>query len=154
MIKPTTLLLALIAALTLSCSHSDDDNGPILPGGDEDDRVLNTPTPTATKPTTTTTRAPRYPSVAGNGILWKPVADSGGKLVVLLNRSYGKPAVKIKNRNNQLVASGDFVYFSNPDRATYRFSISGAELERRYGSVYLIIGSKVFLVPQPSRRYE
>ena len=35
-------LLVLFMALSLAaCSHSDDDNGPILPGGDEDDRILN-----------------------------------------------------------------------------------------------------------------
>jgi hypothetical protein len=36
------IILAIIATLLLAgCSHSDDDNGPILPGGDEDDRIFN-----------------------------------------------------------------------------------------------------------------
>ena len=147
------LILLVVLCWTAGCSKdSDGDNqSPVNTSAtmdptaqDDDDKTLNTP------PATTA----RYPDVGGNGILWKPVADSGGKLVVLLNRSYGKPSVKIKSRSNQTIAVGSFVYYSNPDRATYRFPISGPALAQKYGTVYLIVGSKIFEVPNPARRYE
>jgi len=122
---------------------------------DDDEEIYKDEPDTAiTKPTTAPKPSSRYPNVAGHGILWKPVADSGGKLAVLLNKSYGAPQVKVKNRNNQLIASGSFDGYSNPDRATYRFGISGPEIARRYGTVYLVVGSNVFTVPNPAQRYE
>ena len=110
-----------------------------LPGTPDDDDEIVSSASQAT-----------YQTIAGHGILWKPVADSGGKLVVLLNRSYGRPVVKIKNRRNQVIGNGRFVYYSNPDRATYRFDKPG----RYYGSCYLVVGSRVFYVPNGGRRYE
>lgn len=143
-----SLILVLLLTLTACSDQEDREEDQRLYGNDP--AVAGKPTTTAAKPTTTQ----RYPNVAGHGILWKPVADSGGELVVLLNRSYGTPAVKVKDRYNRTIAVGTFVYYSNPDRATFRFSISGPEIARRYGTVYLIVGSRVFTVPDPSSRYE
>ena len=122
---------------------------------DDDEQIYKDEPDTAiTKPTTAPKPVARYPNVAGHGILWKPVSDSDRKLAVLLNPGYGRPTVKVKNRNNQVIVSGTFVAYSNPNRATYRFGISGPEMARRYGTVYLVVGSNVFTVPDPSRRYE
>ena len=140
-----SFLIAICLALFLTGCGDKDDDEQIYE--DEPDTAI-------TKPTTAPAPSSRYPDVAGHGILWKPVADSGGKLAVLLNPSYGTPAVKVKNRNNQVIAVGDHVGFSNPDRATYRFGISGPEIARRYGTVYLVVGSRVFTVPNPAQRYE
>jgi hypothetical protein len=141
----TPIVLALLVAVFLSsCSDKEDDAETYK--GWQDPKIVGKD---AAKKTNT-----RYHDVAGNGILWKPVAESGGKLVVLLNRSYGKPPVAIKDRRNRVIATGNFVYFSNPDRATYRFSLSGPQIQNEYGSVYLIVGNRIFFVPTPSRRYE
>lgn len=147
--KQLVVLLALLI-LTVSCSSGGDDpsSSPVntkavynLMAQDDDDSLLNEDmiNPNAV-----------YRHISGNGILWKPVADSGGKLVILLNHRYGKPTVKIKSRNNKLLAVGRFAYYSNPNRATYRFDRTGAS----FGSCYLIVGSKVFYVPNGARRYE
>jgi len=96
--------------------------------------------------------AARYPTVAGHGILWKPVSDSNGKLAVLLARSYGNPRVDIFDRRGRFIESLRFYYYSNPNRATYRGNRAG----RNYGSpCYVrIAGRYVFRVPDSSRRYE
>ena len=151
-------LLSLLVVFVMACclpGCSKDKNGdnqsPVSTSAtmdptaqDDDDKTLNTP------PATTA----RYPDVGGHGILWKPVSDSTGKVAVLLNPSYGKPSVKIKSRSNQTIAVGTFTYYSNPDRATYRFPISGPTLAQKYGTVYLIVGNRIFSVPNPARRYE
>ena len=127
------------------------------------DVTPTTTTPTTTTDTTTTKTATKtettadtdstasYPNVAGHGILWKPVADTGGKLVVLLNRSYGKPTVKVLDANKKVIETGNFVYYSNPDRATYRFGRSGASFPK---PCLIQVGSKIFKVPDGSKRYE
>jgi hypothetical protein len=152
-ILATVLIAWFIITINTGCSGDSDEpnSSPVdttktfNPGAqDDDDKTLNTP------PATTA----RYPDVSGHGILWKPVSDSTGKVEVLLNPSYGRPSVKIKARNNQTIAVGSFTYYSNPNRATYRFNISGPTIAKKYGTVYLIVGSKIFEVPNPARRYE
>lgn len=122
---------------------------------DDDEQVYKDEPDTAiTKPSTVPATSNKYPHVAGRGILWKPASDNDRKLAVLLNPSYGSPSVQVKNRTNHTVAVGTFNGYSNPDRATYRFSVSGSELGRKHGTVFLVVGSKVFMVPDPAQRYE
>lgn len=90
-------------------------------------------------------------NISGHSILWKPVADSGGDLVVLTHRSYGKTTVRVLDMNKNVIETGTFVYFSNPDRATYRFKRGGAEFPR---PCILQVGDKLFTVPDGSKRYE
>jgi hypothetical protein len=136
-------LLLILLLLLSSCSDDKAEDAEVFLG-ETDSKIVGV------QPADMVNAAARYPSVAGHGILWKPVADSGGKLVVLLNRSYGKPTVRIKNSRNQVIAVGKFVYYSNPNRATYRFDRPG----RSYGSCYLIVGKQIFYVPNGARRYE
>jgi hypothetical protein len=135
-----TLILLLLLA---SCSDDRAEDAEIF-AGETDSKIVTG------QPDDMINAAARYPSIGGHGILWKPVADSGGKLVVLLNRSYGKPTVRIKNSRNQVIAVGKFVYYSNPNRATYRFDRPG----KSYGSCYLVVGKQIFYVPNGARRYE
>jgi hypothetical protein len=122
---------------------------------DDDEQIYKDEPDTAiTKPSTVPATSNKYPHVAGRGILWKPSSDNTGKLAVLLNPSYGSPQVQVKNRTNHTVAVGTFNGYSNSDRATYRFSVSGSELGRKHGTVFLVVGSKVFMVPDPAQRYE
>lgn len=137
--KIFTALLVLSAFFLLSGCGSDDDTSTLTGTGT-----------TATKITTTTATA-SYPGVAGHGILWKPVSDSTGKLAVLLARSYGKPSVKVLDMNKNLIENGYFVYYSNPNRATYRFGRPG----RSFPTPCLIqVGSTIYKVDNPAKRYE
>ncbi len=111
-----------------------------------------TVTPPVTKPVTKpATDTSSYPGVAGNGILWKPVSDSTKKLAVLLAPSYGVPQVRVLDTNKKVLDTGKFVYKSNPNRATYRFSRAGGSFPK---PCLLQVGSKIFKVAEPSRRYE
>ena len=93
----------------------------------------------------------KYPDVGGEGILWKPVSDSNGNLVILLNRSYGNPKVELLSPDGDVIETGDFAYYSNPDRATYRFNKPGGS----YPDGTLVrVGGKTFAVPNTSKRYE
>lgn len=145
------LMVALLALLLAGCGG--DDGQGVLTGRSDRERDGNIPTavkittPTTTKPTTTAS----YPSVAGHGILWKPVADSGGKLVVLLNRSYGKPPVSVLAMNKQVIEIGTFAYYSNPDRATYRFGRPGGSFPK---PCLLQVGGVIYRVDDPGKRYE
>ncbi len=125
--------MALLIVLMTGCSDKDDDEE--IFRGDEDTAITQ---PAAKTPTKTAA----YPAIAGHGILWKPVSDSDGRLAVLLNPSLGRPTVKIKNSRNQVVAVGRFVYYSNPNRATYRFGSQG----RAYSGGYLIVGTKIYAI--------
>lgn len=156
-------LIISIIALFLLCSCRSGGNGdapPIMSGGPEGiikeelERTKKvTTTPTSTTPTSTTPGvSSSYPKItSSSGILWKPVADSGGGLVILLNRSYGNPGVAVLSMSGSVIENGRFVYYSNPDRATYRFSRSGASFP---SPCLLKVGSKIWQVDDPRRRYE
>lgn len=168
----TTLLVVFLAFLLNGCgewdnlvdsiSGSDDDDAAAtaqteaLPRKDvstdtktETKTVTKTETTPVTKPTTTDTSS--YPGVAGNGILWKPVSDSTGKLAVLLAPSYGVPQVRVLDTNKKVLDTGKFVYKSNPNRATYRFTKAGRDFPK---PCLLQVGSKIFKVADGSKRYE
>jgi hypothetical protein len=142
-----------------SVSGSDDESA----ASNENPRKDVTPTtttPTTTTPTTTTPTTgtktstdptASYPNVAGHGILWKPVSDSDKKLAVLLKSSYGVPTVNVLDANKNLIEKGRFVYKSNPDRATYRFSRSGGAFPK---PCLIQVGGEIFRVPNGSNRYE
>ena len=84
-------------------------------------------------------------------ILWKPVADSGGMLVVLLPANMGKPSVAVTDMNGNVIETGVFKYFSNPNRATYRFTRPG----RSFPSPCILkVGSTLYLVRDAAKRNE
>ena len=140
------LLILLMVFLLNGCGDSDDSEVDAINGSSNEGS-----TQTSDKGTTQPTDIKSYPNVAGHGILWKPVAESNGKLVILLARSYGKPAVKVLDMQKNVIENGRFVYFSNPNRATYRFGRSG----RSFPNPCLIqVGSKIYKVDNPSKRHE
>lgn len=157
--KELITLLALLV-LTVSCSSGGDDT-PIMSGGPEGiikeelertKKVTTSPSIPTTPTVTTPVGTSSYPSItSSSGILWKPVADSGGGLVVLLHRSYGNPGVAVLSVSGTVIETGRFVYYSNPDRATYRFSRPGASFPT---PCLLKVGTKIYKVDDPRRRYE
>lgn len=134
-----------------SVSGSDDDQSTASNENPRKD-VTTTPTTTPTTGTKTSTDpTASYPNVAGHGILWKPVSDSNKKLAVLLKSSYGVPTVNVLDANKNLIEKGKFVYKSNPDRATYRFTRSGGEFPK---PCLIQVGGQIYRVPDGSKRYE
>lgn len=88
---------------------------------------------------------------ASKRILWKPISDSDKKLAVLLDASMGKPNVRILSMDFKVLETGNFKYFSNPNRATYRFGKSG----REYPTPCLLqVGDSFYKVTDPSKRLE
>jgi hypothetical protein len=84
-------------------------------------------------------------------ILWKPIADSGGKLVVLLPADMGTPSVSVTKLDGTPIENGKFVNLSNPNRATYRFTKSGGN----YPTPCLLrVGDGFYLVKTPAKRIE
>ena len=133
----TALLILLTVFLLNGCGDSDNEVESVNGSNDEG--------------TTQTSDINSYPDVAGHGILWKPVSDSNRNLAILLARSYGVPKVSVLDANKNVIENGRFVYRSNPDRATYRFGRPG----RSFPSPCLLqVGSKIYKVSSPSRRYE
>lgn len=103
------LLLALITVLCLcNCGHSDDDNGPILPGGDEDDRVLNEPSRPAVQPAAVGCQT--YSSYGfRNGRqawkIYKPLWRYYSRASVLFSSGYYVPTVYMAKANR--IHTGD-----------------------------------------------
>ncbi len=89
--------------------------------------------------------------LAGNGILWKPVSEKNGNLVVLTATSYGTPKVSILNSKGNRVETGDYQGHTNGNRATYRFSKTGGAYSK---PSYLQVSSTIFLVDDPRQRHE
>lgn len=54
-------------------------------------------------------------------MLWKPISESDGRLVVLTPTSFGTPNVRVLTRSCDTIETGDYVGHTNGNRATYRF---------------------------------
>ena len=150
-----SIALAVLLMMLVGCSDND---GTIGGSGDErSDRVRDggptkkAPMPNQDDDSPSTPTAADYPHIAGRGILWKPVSDSDHNLAVLLNPSFGNPGVRVLSMSGSTIATGKFVYYSNPDRATYRFNRAGGSFPR---PCLLQVGGQTFLVPDGSKRYE
>lgn len=142
----TTLLILLMVFLLNGCGDSDDSKVDSINGSSN----AGTTQPSG-QGTTQPTNINSYPNVAGHGILWKPVSDSNRNLAILLAKSYGRPAVKVLDMQKNVIENGRFVYYSNPNRATYRFGRPG----RSFPSPCLVqVGSKIYKVDNPAKRYE
>jgi hypothetical protein len=142
----TALLILLMVFLLNGCGDSDDSKVDSINGSSN----AGTTQPSG-QGTTQPTNINSYPNVAGHGILCKPVSDSNRNLAILLARSYGRPAVKVLDMQKNVIENGRFVYYSNPNRATYRFGRPG----RSFPSPCLVqVGSKIYKVDNPAKRYE
>ena len=106
----------------------------------------------ATASSTGGTATPSSGTVQAAGILWKPISEGNGRLVVLLPVSMGVPGAKILASNGTLVDTG--TYYGSPaehgSRAIYRFNSPGSSYPK---PCKLQVGSVVYDVPAPAKRY-
>ena len=93
----------------------------------------------------------------GGGFLWKPVADHGKKLVVLLPPQYtARPvtAVYITTASGDFVEGGVFSSIGNGNRRHYRFTKQG----REYGGYVRVVaeiteaGTVHWVIPNGANR--
>lgn len=90
------------------------------------------------------------PSLDSTAIVWKPVSESDGKLVVLTPTSLGNPGASIFNSSGSLIEAGRYVGHTNGNRATYRFNRAGSGYS---APIYLKIGNDSYEVSNPAGRY-
>jgi len=99
--------------------------------------------------TTSSTETASVASPEQAGIVWKPVSESDGNLVILTPSSFDSASVTITDAEGNVIDTGRSMGRTNGNRHTYRFSMPGAG----YGSnVYLNIGSRRYLITDPAAR--
>jgi hypothetical protein len=81
-------------------------------------------------------------------ILWKPVSESNGKLVVLLANTFDNVPVSIGTERGKMNSDNPR---SNGNRPTYRFSKPGKDYP---DPSILQAGDRKFLVTSPAKRHE
>ena len=89
-------------------------------------------------------------SIDDTCIVWKPVSEGDGKLVILLTTNFGSPPVYILDSEGNEVEQGRYVGRTNGNRATYRFNRQGAGYP---DPCYLKFGSYLFKVMNPGARH-
>jgi len=101
--------------------------------------------------TSTSTSSSTATNIKSSGIVWKPVAESDGKLVVLTPSSFGKSTAIIYSKDKkEKVETGRYIGNTNGNRATYRFNKPGKE----YTSPCLLyVKEKYYTVDDASKRY-
>lgn len=104
-----------------------------------------------TKPTTTEPSEDTGTTGASKAILWKPVADSGGNLVILIPAAMGVQEVSVTDMSGVLIEKGDYVGGTNPNRPTYRFSKPGKDFP---APCLLRVGDSAYKVEDPTKRNE
>ena len=140
------LLAGMLTVGNVGCDLLDDDDDNSSDGG-----VATT----ATAPTVATAPASEAPaseaaSLSGTGIVWKPVSEGDGNLVVLIPRNNSNVGVAVLSPDEEVIEEGRYVGRTNGDRPTYRFSRPGRDFPD--GSL-LRVGSRTFLVSSTASRY-
>ena len=79
------------------------------------------------------------PSLSGTGILWKPVSEGDGNLVILTPQSTNSSSVSIVDSAGEVIEEGRNTGRTNGGRFTYRFTRPGSSFK---GPVYLMIGNR------------
>ena len=98
---------------------------------------------------TSSTEAASVASPEQAGIVWKPVSESDGNLVILTPSSFDSASVTITDAEGNVIDTGTSMGRTNGNRHTYRFSMPGAG----YGNnVYLNIGSRRYLINNGAAR--
>lgn len=134
-----TLLLLVCVFVLYGCGDSSSSNG-------ASSKPKHAVIDSVTKPTV----VPR--SIRGSGVLWKPVAEGDGKLVVLTPSSFKQlPVSIIDYKTSRILAGGRFIGRTNGNRPTYRFVVAGRAFPTR---VVLKIGSAYYLIPNSANRQE
>jgi len=89
-------------------------------------------------------------SIQGTGIIWKPVSEGDGKLVVLLPATSGVETVSIVTTDGTLVEAGRYINRHHNNRPTYRFNKPG----RGYPSPCVLkVGSTGYTITSSAARY-
>lgn len=88
--------------------------------------------------------------INGTGIVWKPVSEGDGKLVVLIPSSYSKVAVAVVSTDGDTVDTGRYVGRTNGSRPTYRFSKPGSGYP---SPCVLQVGTAYYSIPSSASRY-
>jgi hypothetical protein len=96
-------------------------------------------------------KASRYPSIQGSGILWKPVSESDRKLAVLLPRTMGTPKIAVLDSKENLIEYGRYTRRTNGNRPTYRFGRPGGAFP---APCLLKVGTRIYYVPDGRNRYQ
>src|SRR5690606_28230634 len=157
-------LLGGVLSITLAACHKDKVESDSGGGTVRTTRPAAQPQPTqgAIRPTQDTrtqqqtqqTQAARcdgFPS--GSGMIWKPVSEGDGRLVVLLPSSYAESTgVAVADRNGNIIERVPFGPRTNGNRPTYRFSRSGGGYP---SPAILVVGSSQrFCIPNTGSRYD
>ncbi|MFT5113269.1 MAG: hypothetical protein ACI8P9_002597 [Parasphingorhabdus sp.] len=146
----SSTLFAVILAIGLgACTH---DNSKSSSGGGSISTIQDPNRPGQANEATATIACL---SISSRGILWKPVSEGDGNLVVLLSSGFGDPAVFVIDTKGNAIERGDHRGRSNGNRATYRFRRPGAHFS---SPSVLQIGqgstARFFCVPNTGRRWE
>lgn len=89
------------------------------------------------------------PRLSTTAVVWKPISESNGKLVVLTPTSFGTPGIRLFNGSGILIEEGDYVGHTNGNRATYRFNRPGAAYQ---SPVFIQIGNDNYRVDSAANR--
>ena len=89
------------------------------------------------------------PALSTTAVVWKPISEGDGNLVILTPTSFGTPGVRIFSSSGILIEEGSFVGQTNGNRATYRFNQPGASYQ---APVFLQIGNDNYRVDAPASR--
>lgn len=120
------------------------------------------PAPTPTPPPSSGTGPAGTEKSFSNGMLWKPVADSGGNAVFLLPSSYcdaSKAGMRVQmvDRLGYHIENSKFTGCANGNRPTHRYSRTAIQLTPS-APLYLIWqfngGQEWVKVANPTQRYE
>ncbi len=109
----------------------------------DDTELSSNPLSQATS--TVTTQA----NLSSTMILWKPVSEGNGKLVVLTPSYFEELNISILNASGEVIDQGNYVGRTNGDRPTYRFSRAGGGYP---DPSILEVGNTRYLVTSPALR--
>lgn len=146
-----SLIIVLVISLLTACDSWDDLVDSI--GGSDSDDTTTTKTDSTTSTTTTSSDSSSssdYTNISGTGIVWKPIAEKDGKLVILTPTSFGSSGATIYSTDKKKIEKGDYIGKTNGNRATYRFDKPGAKYD---SPCLLYVKEKYYYVKDSSKRY-
>ena len=96
-----------------------------------------------------TTNAPSGQSLSESSIVWKPVSEGDGRLVILTPPGTDSADVSIEDMNGQVIDTGRNTGRTNGNRFTYRFSMPGSGYET---AAFLNVGGIRYRIDNPAAR--
>ena len=95
------------------------------------------------------TNAPTGQSLSESSIVWKPVSEGDGRLVILTPPGTDSADVSIEDMNGQVIDTGRNTGRTNGNRFTYRFSMPGSGYET---AAFLNVGGIRYRIDNPAAR--